>query len=417
VFYQETYDLKMVLDAISDTLITDNDIEKIMSQSLHVITDAIRPSYAFLAVFDNEDRIYRTLNVDISFDEQTVIQLLAYSKTTKDNPIMRDDFLEKKLPEYFTTNDLSLVVRLGERDNPVGLLLFGVKQNGRTYTGDDIALLRISSTNIGIALDNAKKYEQISHFAETMHEEVLKATAKLRNANEKLKTLDALKDDFISMASHQLRTPAASVHEALQMLNHPMMPLSKTDRARLEELAEASSEHLVTVVSDMLSIARIQSGHFTVNKSPTILQNLVEKVLKQTSVLAEQKDIKIEQKLPSEPISVHVDVAKMNEAFSNYIENAIKYSPEKTTVTISLQTDKNKVKFEIEDMGMGVPEDERDGLFTKFYRAKNARNEQPDGNGIGLFVVKSIANGHDGDVYYEPLPSGGSKFGFWIPVK
>jgi two-component system sensor histidine kinase SenX3 len=143
------------------------------------------------------------------------------------------------------------------------------------------------------------------------------------------------------------------------------------------------------------------------------MQDLVDKVLKQTSVLAEQKGITIQYDKPAEAITARVDMSKLHEAMSNYVENAIKYSGEKTIVTVVLKGTDKEVVFEVSDQGMGVPETERKNLFSKFYRAGNARKEQPDGNGIGLFVVKSIAEGHGGEAYYKPL-NPGSLFGFRI---
>jgi signal transduction histidine kinase len=101
---------------------------------------------------------------------------------------------------------------------------------------------------------------------------------------------------------------------------------------------------------------------------------------------------------------------------ANFVENAIKYSPKKSTIEAILKVSGDRIFFEVKDQGMGVPPNERDHLFGKFYRATNARSEEPDGNGIGLFVVRRIANGHGGEAYYEPLAKG-SLFGFWIPLK
>jgi signal transduction histidine kinase len=311
-------------------------------------------------------------------------------------------------------DDVEILLRLGTQTSPIGLLLLGTKQNGTMYTKQDVALLRISAKNLGVSLDNAKKYEQILHFADTLHKEVKRATSKLRKANEELKTLDALKDDFIATASHQLRTPAASVHDALRMLNHPS--ITATDRDELIELAEASSEHLVTVVRTMLNMARLQAGHFTIDKSQTDLVSLTDRVIDQVKVLATQKASTIKLSKPKHPVVMQVDVAKINEALSNYIENAVKYSPEHSTITVSLVESDGQVIFEVADQGMGVPQEEQRNLFGKFYRATNARQEHPDGNGIGLYVVKCIAEGHGGQAYYRPAESGGSVFGFSFPA-
>lgn len=413
-FYQDLFDLKTTLDRFSDTLVTSNDIDQIMKNSLTVISEAIKPTHAYFVVFGDDGRVYRKISLSTEAPE-SISELIGDIKNMPLNPVVRENLSEKEVPRSFLENDISLALRLGQRANPTGMLLFGPKQNGRIYAQIDTDLLRIGAKNLTIAIDNAKKYSQISHFAETMRGEVQKATAKLRHANEELKSLDTLKDDFISMASHQLRTPATSVHEALQMLNHATMPLTKEERAKLIDLAEASSEHLATVVSDMLSISRIQAGHFTINKESIDLVKLVERVIKQTSVLAEQKNIKLAFDKPSKLEAVNVDQAKINEAVSNYIENAIKYSAAKTTIHIKLAKQGNRIIFEVKDSGIGVPEKNRKQLFGKFYRAENARKEQPDGNGIGLFVVKSIALGHNGDTYYKPQETG-SLFGFWLPV-
>jgi signal transduction histidine kinase len=181
-------------------------------------------------------------------------------------------------------------------------------------------------------------------------------------------------------------------------------------------LAEGSSERLVTVVRTLLNMARLQAGHFTIDTSEADMVDLVERELEQVKVLAEQKSIALVFKKPAQPIVAQIDVAKVTEAVANYVENAIKYSLDKTTVTIVLQQEGDSVRLEVHDQGMGVPPQERKDLFGRFYRATNARQEQPDGNGIGLYVVKSIAEGHGGEAYYRPGETRGSVFGFLIKL-
>lgn len=410
IFYQDSYDSQNILDKLSDTLITESDIQKIMSGSLAVLSGAIKPSNAFFAV-PNAQGGYRHVSINKS-DTPEIKTILEESKNFKDNLVVKDELPPGGEQQRLSKDDISLLLRLGDMKAPTAVIIFGPKQNGRIYTQQDINLLRTGYKNLGIALDNAKKYEQIAQFAETLREEVRRATADLRKANEELKTLDSLKDDFISMASHQLRTPANSVHEAIQMLDEGS--LTPAERKRLVGLAEASSERLVNVVVNMLSIARIQTGRFTVDKSKVNMQELVERALVEMTVFAEQKQIKLNVSKPRAPINLLADRAKINEAISNYIENAIKYSEPRGTIAISLKENDGRISFEVADSGIGVPQNERKNLFTKFYRAKNARLEQPDGNGIGLFVVKTIAQAHGGDAYYKPLEKG-SLFGLWIP--
>lgn len=411
VFYQDIYDTQKILDTLSNTLITESDINKITKHSLTIIDEAIKPSSACFVVCNSEGEIYYKVLINRK-DLPPIDSIIKAIKHLKDRALVKDDLSVDRWPYELEVTNISLLLRLGSAKNLIGLLLFGPKQSGRVYTKQDIELLQICSKNLGIAIENARKIDQIAQFAETLSGEVRRATTKLRNANKELRTLDSLKDEFISMASHQLRTPASSVHEAIQMLGEGS--LTSSDRKRLVELAEASSERLVNVIVDMLSVAQIQAGQFTIDKSKVNMSELVEKALVETSALAEQKQIKLSFSKPGAPIYVLADRAKINEAISNYIENAIKYSKSGSTITIGLKKKDERISFEVADGGIGVPPHERKNLFTKFYRAKNARFEHPEGSGVGLFVVKTVAQAHGGDTYYKPLEKG-SLFGFWIP--
>lgn len=411
IFYEDAYDAQDVLDELSDALLAENDIDKIMQQSLEVINTALKPQGAYFAVLSEKGNVYhqiQTGDMTLSSIDPFLVRLRKESEILIDADVAPDRLISKVM----ASQNIELLLRLGAKEEPTGMLLFGPKRNGSMYTKQDVELLKISAKNLGIALQNAKKYEQIIHFADTLHKEVDRATKRLRTANEKLKTLDALKDDFISTASHQLRTPAVSVHDALHMLNYPNV--SKKDRDDLLQLAESSSERLVTVVRTMLNMARLQAGHFTIDTSDADFIDIIERELDQVKVLADQKSIKIDFEKPAEPLPCKVDVAKIGEAVANYIENAIKYSLENTTISIVVTKEHGKIRFEVHDQGMGVPPDEREKLFSRFYRATNARQEQPDGNGIGLYVVRNIAEGHGGETYYRPGVNGGSVFGLWI---
>jgi len=411
LFYQDFYDTQQVLDKFSDALISDNDLDNIVHKGLEAICEALRPSHVLFVVIDEHGKPVVKQLKDRA-EPQDVELLVTEARRLNDRLATKDDAPIGKWRYEFEVEDISLVLRLGAVHELIGVLFLGPKQSGRIYTRRDTDLLSVSAKNFGVAIENAKKYQQIAHFADTMHAEVLHATASLRAANTKLKTLDAMKDDFISMASHQLRSPAASVHDAIKMLEQSY--LTSAERIKIIELADASSERLLNVVTDMLSVARIQAGHFTIEKSEVDMTELVDRALLQASALASEKHITTHFERPSEALRIMADRAKMNEIMSNYIENALKYSPDNAQINVSLHQEANNVYFEVADHGIGVPKDARKDLFNKFYRAANARKEHPDGNGIGLFVVKTVVEAHDGGVYYKPL-SDGSLFGFWLP--
>jgi signal transduction histidine kinase len=411
LFYRDAYDVRGVLDVLSNTLIEERDIDIMMQRSLAVLADALKPTSASLAVINESGIVYKQVSIgsDITPDLTVLIHRLGIENR---DLIDSNEPNSQGMAHAMAANNTELLLRLGSKQAPVGVLILGAKRNGSMYSLRDVSVLEIAAKNMSIALDNGKKYEQIMHFAETLHKEVKHATYRLRSANKKLKSLDALKDDFIATASHQLRSPAVSVHDALQMLNYP--GITEQDRKEMLEMAESSSERLVTVVRTMLDMARIQAGHFTIDRSEADIVELVNKELTQVGVIARQKHITLRYRPVSASIMAHVDIAKIKEAMANYIENAIKYSTEGATVEISLEVENNLIRFEVADHGMGVPEQERDKLFDRFYRASNARVEEPDGNGIGLYVVKIIAEGHEGQAYFRPNEGGGSVFGLTL---
>jgi K+-sensing histidine kinase KdpD len=414
IFRQDPYDLRDILDRLSEQLVAQTEIDKIMQSSLDIIGRAIKPSGAYFVVFTDTGKIYKDIERNAHIPAADLHEISAELQKLGTNLTIIDDVVAPGQLKQINKHQISLALWLGEASNPRGLIVFTQKQNGRPYTKADVGLLSIISKNLKVGLENAMKYEQISHFADTLKLEVDHATAKLRRANSRLKSLDVLKNDFMSMASHQLRSPATSVHEALHMLNHPA--LDDKDREDLIALAEANSERLVTVVKTMLNMARLQAGRFTIDRSEEDITVLAGKVIEQTNSIASQRGVKLNFLKPAKPVIALVDAAKITEAMANYVENAIKYSPKGSTVQAELKESNGRIIFEVTDSGMGVPISERKNLFGKFYRATNARQEEPDGNGIGLYVVHSIAHGHGGDSYYKPLKTG-SLFGFWITHK
>jgi signal transduction histidine kinase len=411
IFYRHAYNEREVLDKLSDALVKRSTIDEIASSSSRIISEAIQPASLYFAVLADDGSVYKQLssNQPNPVDTSSIVSALEHeSKATIDYDLARPS-----LRVSLEALNAALILRLGKKSQPIGFIIFGHKRNGGIYTNQDIKLLEIAAKNLSIALENAKKYDQIAHFNETLREEVKHATARLRHANEELKSLDKLKDDFISMASHQFRTPASSVHQALQMVNNPK--LSEEERKEMLKLAEINSAELVSLVSTMLSISRLQAGRFLIDKSLVDLPALIDKVLETTAIVADQKHTKLDFRRPDHAVIIEADSAKLREAITNYVENAIKYSPENSTVTIRIRSEDDRIYFEVTDQGMGVPEAERKDLFGKFYRAQNARQQQPDGNGIGLYVVRNIAEGHGGQAYYEPQENG-SLFGLWLPL-
>lgn len=193
--------------------------------------------------------------------------------------------------------------------------------------------------------------------------------------------------------------------------------LSKKQAKAINEIS-ISSGRMSYLIDDLLNVSRLQSGRFIVNKVRTNLGKLVLEEIEQAMMMADSHKIKIEydssdwDKLPE----VDLDQGKIGEVISNMIDNAIFYSKPGSSIAITLVQNGNGLEFRVKDSGIGVPKEEQGDLFTKFYRATNARTKRPDGTGIGLFLAKKIITGHGGDVIFESAEGAGSTFGFRVGV-
>ena len=221
----------------------------------------------------------------------------------------------------------------------------------------------------------------------------------------------------MSMASHQLRTPLTSVKGYLSMvIEGDTGDISAQQRRVLEE-AFNSSERMVRLIADFLNVSRLQTGKFVVEKSPSDIVKVVKDEVSSLKIIAKTHDMKLIFKMPNEPLpKVTVDEAKIRQVIMNFVDNAIYYSRPNTTVKVVLERVDNDLAFKVIDTGIGVPADEQSKLFNKFFRAKNARKQRPDGTGVGLYLAKKVITAHKGKMIFASEEGKGSTFGFRIPL-
>lgn len=219
------------------------------------------------------------------------------------------------------------------------------------------------------------------------------------------------------MASHQLRTPLTSIKGYLDMmLEGDLGPINATQRTVLTE-AFGSSERMVQLIGDFLSISRLQTGKFVINRQATDLAQLVKDEVAFLKTMSKQRHVKIAVDIDKDIPQPMVDGEKLRQVMMNMIENALYYSKPDTTIKVKLTRDDDDVVFTVKDTGIGVPDAEKANLFSKFFRGSNARKKRPDGTGIGLFLARKVVLAHGGQMVFESKESKGSTFGFRLPVK
>lgn len=340
----------------------------------------------------------------------------------KRNVVLADDLgiTHKRLKDIMQAYKIAALIRFtaitgSEANTKVssfGYIALGQKQSGAVFTDKDLAFINSVTQELVIGIQNTLHYEQVKHFNVLLQDKVREATNELRAANRRLKLLDETKDDFISMASHQLRTPLTSIKGYLSMvLDGDAGKLTKTQHEMLHQ-SFVSSQRMVYLISDLLNVSRLNTGKFVIQKTRINLPKIVAEEVEQLEESAALRKIKLVYKRPLKFPDVMLDEPKIRQVIMNFIDNAIYYSPAGGKVEVVLKQTENTIEFRVKDSGIGVPKAEQYRLFTKFYRAQNARRIRPDGTGLGLFMAKKVVVAQGGAILFTSKEGKGSTFGF-----
>lgn len=232
------------------------------------------------------------------------------------------------------------------------------------------------------------------------------------------KLIEQMKTEFVSLAAHQLRTPLSAIKWTLKMILDGDLGEIKKEQKDFLEKSYLSNERMINLINDLLNVTRIEEGRYLYNPEPVHLEDLVEEIVKNYKNEFERKNIKFQFERPKKIIpAIKLDAEKIKLTVSNLIDNAIKYTLPGGKISVFLKNDREKITFSIKDSGIGIPEDQKKRLFTKFFRGANALRIETDGSGLGLFIAKNIIEAHDGKIGFESEEDKGSTFYFSLPFK
>jgi signal transduction histidine kinase len=296
------------------------------------------------------------------------------------------------------------VSKLMSRDKVVGIMVIGSQGTVSDFDTTNLDLLQRLTEAVGIAIDNKLLFEE--------NQQVLQ---QLRTVNSRLRELDKNKDEFISMASHQLRTPLTTIKGYLSMvLEGDVGPVTKDERKMIQQSFD-SAERMVYLIADLLNVSRLQSGKFVIENKPTNLAKLAQAEVDQLKETAGHHKLKLTLHKPDHIPMFNLDETKIRQVVMNFLDNAIYYTPAGGSIDVILELTDDTVSYTVNDTGLGVPKSEQHHLFTKFYRAGNAKKMRPDGTGLGLFMAKKVIAAQGGAIIFKSTEGKGSTFGFSFP--
>jgi PAS domain S-box-containing protein len=257
----------------------------------------------------------------------------------------------------------------------------------------------------GVAVDITERKQ-----AEEERERLL---AYEREQVERLRELDGIKDDLVATVSHELRTPLTNI---LGYINVAEGVISEEEGRRLLSVIERNAKRLLDLVNDLLVVAQVDSGKLSIQRDPVDLATVVRESVESARAAAELKGLEV--LLDAQTVSGFLgDHARLVQLVDNLVGNAIKFTPAGGRITVRVGAEQGAAFLEVEDSGVGIAAAELDRLFERFYRTADARQQAVQGTGLGLTIVRAIAEAHGGSVAVRSIPGEGATFRVELPLQ
>ena len=425
IFFRGHFEAQHLLSQISQTLPMTIIIKDLSEMILTTIVGGVRASGAAIILTDKRKKIREYYASDYLRDLRLSDKdfSLIYS-SAQERTLVFEDLEDGGLKEALHRYALSLIFPLIVKDALIGFFIMSEKESGDIYSSEEIPVLEILMPEIAVAISNAQSYEEIVKFNITLKDEIRKATHKLKVANDKLKVLDRIKDDFVYVASHELRTPMTSIKSYVWMvLNKRGGEVPEKVHLYLER-AYRATERLITLVNDMLNVSRIESGRIELVNESFDINLLTEDVVQEIKPKADEKSVYLKVEKLDLP-AVFADRNRVKEIIINLLGNALKFVVTGgITIGFKVQTAKSKAKIDrfveisVTDTGPGISSEDQLRLFKKFGRLENSyvAVATNGGTGLGLYISKSLVELMGGKIGLESRIGQGSRFWFTLPV-
>ena len=274
---------------------------------------------------------------------------------------------------------------------------------------------------IGRVERDAEQARQAEHVKRALEQQnasaklLVRRDLELFRVNEELRTLEQRKTDFITVATHQMRTPLSAVRWTLQMLAAGDVGPVNDEQKKFLQQAYDSNNRLIALLHDMLFADKIDSGNLSNLESSSDAVATIVDLVRELKPIAEQQGVTLQLETSGQKPVVALDAQHLRAVIQNLVENSVKYTPRGGTVTVAVTAHEKILTIIVKDTGIGIPEVARDRLFSRFFRAKNAVSMVTDGTGMGLYIAKRIVERYNGTITFTSTEGAGTTFTITLP--
>lgn len=408
-FFSSLYDTKTVIAELSHSLRSILDTNTLFEVLDSTFTSVFHPKGFCVLAYDGKQKaLVASFNrgVDLKGLTEYSIPKRLEQNILRQNTVLAVETMSeeeeyralyKKEFALLSSMGVDMVVPLVVKDHLIGVILLGRKENGDAYSVQDIGALDIIRSQAAIAFENAQLYQESLAFGEKLKIEVENATRELRVANDKLKQLDQAKTEFLSITSHQLRTPLTGIKGYLSMMIEGDFGKFSEQQEETVKRVSAEVDRLARMVQVFLNVSRIESGRLMIARLNFNVAELIGTVIKELKPIAEKKQLELSYSGP-ESLPFIGDSDKLKDVVMNLVDNSIKYTPTGKVWVEAAQSKSGEIRIDVKDTGVGIDPSEIGSLFEKFSRAKGIAEVSAEGSGLGLFIVKKIVEAHGGTV-------------------
>lgn len=399
IFFKNLAKLERLEAEIDKVILQNFKVGQLASQILEKLTEFSKITGAGIILFENRKSVFSQF---LKLGRPKVSQLTKFASLTK--PI--------KLQEL----NYSLIIPLIWRNNCVGILILGQKLAGAFFTSE-ISNLKKIAQKFAAPLVHSHAFDKIDKFNLELAEIVEKSTHELAVANQKLSQIDRLKDEFVSLTSHELRTPMTAIKSYLWMALSGRAGKLPKKLAKYLDLAYTSTERMIKLVNDLLNVTRIESEKVEFHPQGVNIVELAKTVVGEVQPEADRRDLTITLVQKNLPL-VFADWNRICEVLTNLVGNALKFTPAGGKITISFSKSNGFVETSVTDTGKGIAEADLPRLFRKFGLLPGSltATRETGGSGLGLYICKSLINLHKGKIWVKSKLGAGSTFSFSLSV-